>query len=239
MSDPTLTQQQIDDIHANIADAQNRLSRAAESADRDPAKVQLLAITKTWPACYHQAAYNAGLRQLGESRQQEAMEKIDLLPKDLQWHFIGHLQRNKIRKTLPLFPIIHAIDSLKLATAIDRIADELDLRPEVYLQINLAQEASKYGFTTSSIKNEVQALLELPNLRIQGLMCIPPIVANPELSRPDFQKLRQLRNELQETTGTPLPGLSMGMSHDYEIAAQEGSTIVRIGSALFGPRPKK
>ena len=193
-------------------------------------------VSKTWPAETVSEVVAAGQICFGENKVQEAEGKIPALPTHLKWHLIGHLQRNKVRKALPLFGTLHGIDSLKLARYTSGIALELGLKPEVYLQVNLAGEGSKNGYVPEELRRDFDALLSLDGIEIIGLMCIPPAVSIPEEARPWFVKLRQLRDELTALSGHPLPGLSMGMSGDFDVAIEEGSTIVRVGSAIFGSR---
>lgn len=195
-----------------------------------------MAVSKTFPTEVIQEAVDAGHRLFGENRVQEVMAKVPALPESLRWHLIGHLQSNKIRKVLPLVQAIHSVDKLDLARAIQRIAGELDLTMKVYLEVNLGAEAAKHGFTGEDLRSAMPELLSLDHLTIEGLMCIPPFEPDPEKTRPFFAQLRNLRDSLQADTGSSLPGLSMGMSHDFETAIEEGSTMVRVGSAIFGAR---
>ncbi len=223
-------------ICENINRIKDELSAAAIRVSRDPSEVELLAVTKTWPAETIREAIEAPHLLFGENKIQEAAEKIPLLPANLRWHLIGHLQKNKIRKALSLFPVIHSIDSLEVARQADRIAAELGLFPEVYLQVNLAAEASKHGFSPEGLRRELDELLKLKRLHVLGLTIIPPFDPDPEKSRPHFAALRELRDDLEHASGAPLPGLSMGMSHDYIVGVEEGATIVRVGSGIFGRR---
>lgn len=223
-------------IAGNLRHIRERVAGAAGRAGRDPASVQLLAVSKTWPAGRVAEVAEAGQTAFGENKVQEAEGKIPALPQHLDWHLIGHLQRNKARKALGLFGTIHSIDSLKLARHTSNIAAGLGKKPDVYLQANLAGEESKNGYAVPDLEREFQELLELPSLNILGLMCIPPAAGSPEQVRPWFAKLRELRDTLQDRHGHPLPGLSMGMSGDFEVAIEEGATIVRVGSAIFGSR---
>ena len=157
----------------------------------------------------------------------------------MRWHLIGHLQSNKIRKVLPAAELIHGVDSADLAGDIDRIAAELGLFPRVLLEVNVSGEGTKYGFKPETLTAQIDALLALPRVQVEGLMTSEPYVENPEEVRPFFIRLRELRNELAARTGTPLPVLSMGMSGDFEVAIEEGATLVRVGTAIFGTRPKK
>ena len=225
------------DIPANLQDIRRRIASACRVAGSDPDEVTLVAVSKTFPVDAIRAAMAAGQRVFGESRVQEAEAKIDQLPATACWHFIGRVQRNKVRKILPRFDVIHAIDSLRLAQYADTIASELGLFPKVFLQVNIGGEATKGGFDPAVLRAEIEELLQLPRLEILGLMCIPPVGPDAEAARPWFAALRELRDQLQSSSGARLPGLSMGMSGDFEVAIEEGATHVRVGSSIFGLRP--
>lgn len=223
-------QDQLGEIRNAIAGAAERVGRAAES-------VTLLAVSKTFPVSDIMQAYADGQRIFGENRLQEAMEKMPQMPQDCEWHLIGPLQRNKVRKALEQgFALIQAVDSMKLAATISRIAGELGITARILLEVNIDGEASKHGFAPAELEQEWCALTELPGLDIRGLMCIPAPVDNPQDARPAFAALRKLAEHLRERGPLPLPELSMGMSHDFEVAVEEGATIVRVGSAIFGKR---
>jgi len=213
-----------------------RLHAAATRAARDPATIELMAVSKTFPIEAIQEAADAGQTLFGENRVQEILAKAPSLPPHLRWHLIGPLQSNKIRKVLPHVEAIQSLDSLDLARNIQRIATELNLRPKVYLEINIGAEASKHGFSPDALLAQFDDLLSLDRLDIQGLMGIPPFNENPESTRPHFIALRHLRDTLQTRSHLPLPALSMGMSNDYEVAIEEGSTLIRVGTAIFGGR---
>jgi PLP dependent protein len=215
-----------------LAALRGRISAASAEAGRDPGSVELLAVSKTFPAAAVTEAYDAGQRAFGESRQQEAAPKIEALPADICWHFIGGLQRNKVRKVLSGFHCIHSVDSLRLAEYLDRVAGEEGKRPRVYLEVNVAGEASKGGFSPEELLAASESLPALQHVELLGLMAIPP----EEGARGWFARTRELRDLLEVRSGLRLPGLSMGMSGDFEDAVKEGSTIVRVGSALFGNR---
>ena len=223
-------------VAERLVEVCGRIEAACGKAGRDPAGVELLAVSKTFPAEVIREAVEAGHRLFGESRQQEAEVKIPQLPASLRWHFIGHLQSNKVRKVLPLVEALHSIDSVKLARQVDRVAEELGLFPKVFLEVNVGVEGGKHGFREDSLRESMEELLGLKRLELLGLMAIPPFVPEPEQARPWFAGLRELRDRLEAESGVPLPGLSMGMSGDYEIAVEEGSTIVRVGSSIFGSR---
>jgi pyridoxal phosphate enzyme (YggS family) len=224
------------DVAANLSEIRSRITAACMKAGRDPSSVGLIAVSKTFPVEMVREAAEAGQRVFGESRLQEAESKIDVLPSSLQWHFIGRVQRNKVRKILPRFDVIHAIDSTRLALYTDEVARELGLFPKVFLQVNIGGEESKGGFKPDVIRDEIDGLLGLERLEVLGLMCIPPPGPDADASRPWFQALRKLRDELQQHAGVPLPCLSMGMSDDFEVAIEEGATHVRVGSSIFGKR---
>lgn len=222
----------LQEIRTRIAEAAQRSGRAADAVD-------LLAVSKTYPVEVIQQAVDAGQGMFGENRVQEILLKQPQLPSRLQWHLIGPLQSNKVRKVLPLVQMIHAVDSVSIAQDINRIAAELGLHPQVLLEINLAAESSKHGFTPQVIREQLETLYSLDRLYIQGVMCIPPFDPVAEKTRKYFTQLRQIRDELETLGGAPLPVLSMGMSHDFAVAIEEGATIVRVGSAIFGSRNAK
>lgn len=221
--------EKIDAARCAISDAARRSGRGAED-------VELLAVCKTFPAEAVREAVEAGQRLFGENRVQELLSKQPLLPSHLRWHLIGHLQSNKIRKVLPCVEAIQGVDSLALARDIDRVAGELGLFPKVYLEVNVAAEASKFGFAPAMLEAQLEELITLKRLEIQGLMCIPPQGKEAEDSRKHFIFLREFRDKLERQSGASLAKLSMGMSHDYAIAVEEGATLVRVGSAIFGGR---
>lgn len=223
-------------IASNLAEIHASISAACARGQRPVDSVQLLVVSKTFPAADVAEAARHTQPIFGESRVQEALEKIPQLSKDYQWHFIGHLQSNKVRKILPLLTAIHSVDSLDLARQIDRIAQELHLRPTVYLQVNVARDEAKFGFSPEEIREHLPTLLSLTSLEIVGFMTIPFAVETPEDARPHFAALRKLRDELEITAGRKFPGLSMGMSDDFPVAIEEGATIVRVGSRIFGRR---
>jgi pyridoxal phosphate enzyme (YggS family) len=191
------------------------------------------------PAERIREAVEAGHTLFGESRVQEARAKIPELPSSLRWHFVGHLQKNKIRHALPLFELFHGVDSLALAQEMNRIATEQGMHPRVLLEANVAEEGSKFGFKAETLCGEMESLLALSRLSIEGLMCIPPLAEEAESSRKFFVQLRELRDSLEKEFDLKLPHLSMGMTQDFWIAVEEGATLVRVGTAIFGERPKR
>lgn len=224
------------DIAVNIERVRSAIAAAAAKAGRSPDEIELVAVSKKQDAEKVRAAFDAGQVIFGESRVQEARVKIPLLPSAVRWQFIGHLQKNKIRHALPLFEFFHSIDSLDLAQQVERIADEEGLRPRVLLEVNVAGEGSKIGFAPEKLREEMESLLALVRLNIEGLMCIPPFAPEAESSRRYFVMLREFRDALEREFAVKLPQLSMGMSNDYAVAVEEGATFVRVGTAIFGSR---
>jgi PLP dependent protein len=222
----------------NLNSIQQRIRAACERAGREPNSMTLLAVTKTQPPEVVNAAADLGLMIFGENKVQEAKAKIPLCPGKLRWHFIGHLQSNKCRDAVQLFQMIHSVDSLSLAQEINRRAGEAAKMIPVLLEVNLAGEASKFGYKPEQLLAELVKINSLPRIEIHGLMTVPPWSPEPENSRPHFRRLRELKVQCEEILGAPLPHLSMGMSGDFEVAIEEGATMVRIGTALFGPRMK-
>jgi pyridoxal phosphate enzyme (YggS family) len=200
--------------------------------------VTLVAVTKSHPPEIVAEAAKAGLSLFGENKVQEAKAKIPLCPGRLRWHMIGHLQTNKCREAVSLFEMIQSVDSLHLAEEINKRADQAAKTMPVLLEVNVAAEASKFGYQPAQLLVELTRINVLPRLEIQGLMAVPPWTPDPEKVRPSFRKLRELKSECEQILGAPLPHLSMGMTGDFEVAIEEGATIVRIGTALFGERKK-
>jgi PLP dependent protein len=226
-------------IEANLNRVKNEIAQAAQVSGRKVTDIELIAVTKTHPTEIVREAVDVGQLVFGESKVQEARAKIPLLPSNIRWHLIGHLQKNKIRHALPLFETIHSVDSLGLAQAIDRIAHEDGLHPRILLEVNVAGEGSKFGFKATTLRAELESLLLLPRLSIEGLMCIPPLAEEAETSRNYFVELRELRDALEQEFQVKLPHLSMGMTNDYSVAVEEGATLVRVGTAIFGERKRR
>jgi len=223
-------------IAENLERVRNEIAEAAKKSSRSLDDIELVAISKTHEAEKVRAAFDAGQQLFGESRVQEARAKIPLLPAAARWHFVGRLQRNKVRHALPLFELFHSVDSLELARDMNRIADEAGLRPRILLEVNVAGEGSKIGFEQEKLREQMETLLELPRLTIEGLMTIPPLAPEAEASREYFAKLRQLRDKFAAQFQISLPHLSMGMTGDFTVAIEEGATLVRVGTAIFGKR---
>ena len=228
-----------DSIAANIAAIRERISAAATAAGRDPAGVTLLAVSKTFSADHVRAAYAAGQRDFGENKVQEGLQKIaETAELEIRWHLIGHLQSNKAKKAAPAFAAIHAIDSVDLVRRVDLSAADAGVAPDLFIQVDLAGEATKFGAPEADVPAIAQAAAECRAARLRGLMLLPPWSDDPEHARPYFRRLRELRDRLV-TNGidrSALRDLSMGMSHDFEVAIQEGATLVRVGTAIFGKR---
>ena len=223
-------------IDENLERVREQIASAAAKLGRSADDVELVAITKTHPAEKVREAIEAGQTLFGESRVQEARAKIPELPSNIRWHFVGHLQKNKVRQALPLFEVIHSVDSLALAQDVNRIAEEEGLYPRVLLEVNLAGEGTKFGFAPDHLREQMEILLALPRLSIEGLMCIPPLAVESEDSRKFFVQVRKLRDSLEKEFSIKLPQLSMGMTQDFPIGIEEGATLVRVGTAIFGER---
>jgi pyridoxal phosphate enzyme (YggS family) len=228
------------DISTNLRRVQERIAGAVERVGRDPTEVTLVAVTKTHPPEIIRAAYELGLRHFGENRVEEAQGKVSELPEDITWHMVGHLQSRKAALAMNLFDIVHSVDSVKLARRLDRFCVERGRTMSVLLEVNVSGEASKYGFPIAdqeALEAAIAEMLPLSHVRIEGLMTMAPIVADPEDARPVFRDLRGLRDALAiRFSEVEWRHLSMGMTDDFEVAIEEGATLVRIGRAIFGPR---
>lgn len=218
----------------------DRVAAACERSRRDPSQVTLVGASKSQSLDRMRAAWEAGLRVFGENRVQEALVKMEQLPPEIEWHFIGPLQSNKARKVVPRFAAVHSIDRTKIATVLDAEARKQGARLEGFLEVNVGSEPTKHGFAPDDLVAQVEPIADLEGLEIVGLMAIPPFEPEIERMRGWFRRLRQLRDELcSRAEWSRCPGyLSMGMSYDFEVAVEEGVTHIRIGTALFGPRPQ-
>lgn len=227
-------------ITHNIHRIQDTIQRAAQQSGRDPAEICLVAATKTVTCEQLEEAYAAQIRNFGENRLQEAQEKMAQFgPREgLTWHFIGRIQRRKLKAIVGRFCLVHSVESLEQAHELNRLAEQSSIHQDVLLQVNVGEEAQKGGFSVAGLQQALGELDQLDHLRIRGLMALPPWAEDPEASRPYFARLRALRDECarRPMQRIVLKDLSMGMSHDYHIAIQEGATLVRIGSAMFGAR---
>ncbi len=222
-------------IRENYLNVMERIEKAAQRAGRDPKEVKLVAVSKTVEVERIREAIDAGVSILGENYVQEARKKIEEIGRQVEWHFIGHLQTNKAKYAVRLFDMIHSVDSLPLAEELNRRAQKENQIIKVMIEVNLSGEASKFGTEEEKAFELAKEICRLKNLSLVGLMTMPPYFDSPELSRPYFIKLRQLKERL-EKEGILLEELSMGMSNDFEIAIEEGATYVRVGTAIFGPR---
>jgi PLP dependent protein len=226
-------------ISTNLATVRERIGAAAAACGRRAGDIRLVAVSKTFPVERVRAAYEAGQRDFGENKVQEALEKIDATPGlEIRWHLIGHLQSNKARRSAGAFAAIHSIDSVDLLQRVDAAAAQSHAAPEVFIQVDLAGEATKFGAPERDVPAIARAAIECRAARLVGLMLLPPWSDDPEQARPYFRRLRELRDRLVADGIGPefLRELSMGMSHDFEVAIAEGSTLVRVGTAIFGKR---
>ena len=226
-------------VSDNLLAVRQRIGAACQRAGRDPASVTLLAVSKGQPPEAVEEAARLGLDLFGENKVQEAKGKIPLCLDRLRWHMIGHLQTNKCRDAVELFEMIQSVDSLHLAAEISKWADRAARTVPVLLEANVAGESSKSGYPPQRLLAELAPVSALPRIEIHGLMTMAPWTPEPEKVRPIFRQLGELRRRCQDLLGAPLPCLSMGMTGDFEVAVEEGATLVRIGTALFGERPRK
>lgn len=227
-------------ILKNLEEVNKRILCACEKAGRDPKEVTLIAVSKTKPASMIEEAYGAGVRDFGENKVQELCEKYKELPQDIKWHMIGHLQRNKVKQIIGKTVLIHSVDSLRLAEQIEEEAGKQDLIIDILLEINVAEEDSKFGFKLEEAESAILKIATFPHVRIKGLMTIAPFVEKSEENRSVFKKLRQFYVDMQSKNidNVNMSLLSMGMTGDYEVAIEEGATLVRVGTGIFGTRYK-
>ena len=225
----------VDGIRERLAVVSRRIEAAAGRSGRAASSVTLVAVSKTMPVEAIREAVTAGATILGENRVQEARDKIAALAGAAQWHLIGHLQTNKAKLAVGLFDRIHSLDSIRLAHELDRHAGEAGRLVRCLVQVNVGGEAQKNGAPEEEVRPLLETASRLPHIAVEGLMAIPPFLSDPEAVRPFFRRLRALRDELARD-GFSLPDLSMGMTHDFEVAIEEGATLVRVGTAIFGPR---
>jgi pyridoxal phosphate enzyme (YggS family) len=222
-------------IKENLLKVIERIEKAARRAGRDPREIKLVAVSKTVEPARIREAIEAGVSILGENYVQEAQKKIEEIGQPVAWHFIGHLQSNKTKYAVRLFDMIHSLDSPSLAQELNRRAEQTDRIMKVLIEVNLSREVSKFGTDEDRVMNLAKAILSLRRLSLEGLMTMPPYFDNPEMSRPYYVALRELKEKLVRN-GISIKELSMGMSNDFEIAVEEGATYVRVGTAIFGPR---
>ena len=225
-----------DPLEENYSRLCREIRQAAERAGREPAAVRLLAVSKKMPAERLRILWGLGHRLFGENRVQEARAKIPEMPAGGEWHFIGGLQTNKAKEAVEWFDVIESVDRMDLGEELQKRAEAAGKNLRVMIEVNVGGEAAKHGAKAEEAGALLQALNGMSRLEVRGLMAIPPFREDPEEARPFFRKLREIRDQLEQSSGAGLPELSMGMSHDFAVAIAEGSTLVRIGTALFGPR---
>lgn len=225
-------------IKENLEEVEARITRACERSGRERSEVTLISVSKTKPAEMLQEAYDAGSRDFGENKPQEIREKYPQLPTDIRWHMIGHLQRNKIKYIIDKVCMIHSVDSIRLAEAIDEEAKKHGIVMPVLIEVNVAEEESKFGVHLDEAESLIRQISELSNIQVQGLMTIAPFTENAEDNRIYFRKLRNLYVDIKDKNidNVNMCNLSMGMTGDYEVAVEEGATMVRVGTGIFGAR---
>lgn len=225
-------------IKENLEEVEARITRACERSGRERSEVTLISVSKTKPAEMLQEAYDAGSRDFGENKPQEIREKYPQLPADIRWHMIGHLQRNKIKYIIDKVCMIHSVDSIRLAEAIDEEAKKHGIVMPVLIEVNVAEEESKFGVHLDEVESLIRQISELSNIQVQGLMTIAPFTENAEDNRIYFRKLRNLYVDIKDKNidNVNMCNLSMGMTGDYEVAVEEGATMVRVGTGIFGAR---
>jgi pyridoxal phosphate enzyme (YggS family) len=222
-------------VKENFLRVRERIERAAQKAGRDPKEINLVAVSKTVEIARIKEAIEAGVSILGENYVQEAQKKIEAIGRPVSWHFIGHLQSNKARHAVRLFDVVHSTDSIPLAEELNRRAEQENRVINVMIEVNLSKEATKFGTDEEKVSNLAKRIQALKHLSLEGLMTMPPYFDSPEMSRPYYTALREVKEGMTKE-GIPMKELSMGMSNDFEIAIEEGATYVRIGTAIFGPR---
>ena len=225
-------------ITQNLKQTQNNIAEAAKKSGRTSDDILLVAVSKTKPLSALQEAYNVGIRDFGENKVQELCDKYDQLPKDIRWHMIGHLQRNKVKYIVDKVALIHSVDSLRLAETIENEAAKHNVTVPILIEVNVAQEESKFGLKTEEVLSLVESVAALPHINIKGLMTIAPYVEDPEENRGIFRQLKKLSVDIaaKNINNVNMSVLSMGMTGDYQVAVQEGATMVRVGTGIFGER---
>lgn len=225
-------------LRENFRQVEENIRRACGRAGRDPGDVTLIAVSKTKPVELLREAYDLGTRVFGENKVQEIVEKYEALPKDIHWHMIGHLQRNKVKYIIDKVDLIHSVDSVRLAETIEKEAAKHDLTANILLEVNVAEEESKFGLKVDEVEQVVDEIAKFSHIKVCGLMTIAPFVENSEENRPYFRRLRNLSVDIggKNVDNVTMSILSMGMTNDYEVAVEEGATMVRVGTGLFGAR---
>lgn len=228
-------------ISENIADVEKEIDKVCKENGRDRSEVTLIAVSKTKPVEMIEEAYNTGCRDFGENKVQELVDKYEQLPKDIRWHMIGHLQRNKVKYIVDKVFLIHSVDSVRLAEEISKEAVKKNVSVNILIEVNVAQETTKFGLTCEELEQMVREIAKLPNVNIKGLMTIAPIVDNPEENKQYFQKLKKIAVDIsaKNIDNVSMDILSMGMTGDYQAAVAEGATYVRVGTGIFGIRERK
>jgi len=227
------------EVQSRLDEVQGRIEAACKRSGRNVDGVKIVAVTKTFGPDAVAEAAECGMKIIGESRIQEAKQKIQFCPGNLEWHMIGHLQRNKVKDAVSLFRMIHSVDSLRLLETVNSVSAAAGVSMPVCLEVNVSGEGSKFGMKPDEVFTVLENSTSLMNVDVVGLMTVPPFTPDPQGARPFFAALRELRDKCREKTGVPLDELSIGMSNDFEIALEEGATLVRLGSVLFGDRKKK
>ena len=227
-------------IKENLEEVREKIRQACQRSGRREEDVTLISVSKTKPVEMLKEAYEAGSRDFGENRVQEIMEKYGQMPEDVRWHMIGHLQKNKVRQVIDKAVLIHSVDTVELAEQIEKDAAKRDLTVDILLEVNVAEEESKFGFRTEEVEAAVMKIKEFPHVHIKGLMTIAPFVSNSEDNREDFKKLYQLYVDIRSKNidNVNMSVLSMGMTGDYEVAVEEGATMIRVGTGIFGARTR-
>lgn len=225
-------------VTENLKEVEERICTACEKSGRDRSEVTLIAVSKTKPVSMIEEAYSSGIRQFGENKPQELRDKYEELPKDIHWHMIGHLQRNKVKYVVGHAALIHSVDSIRLAQAIDQEAEKKGIIMPVLVEVNVAEEESKFGVTVADCEEFICSIAKLEHISVQGLMTIAPFVENAEDNRKYFAKLRELSVDIEAKNidNVSMCNLSMGMTGDYQVAIEEGATMVRVGTGIFGHR---
>ena len=227
-------------IKENLEEVREKIRQACQRSGRREEDVTLISVSKTKPVDMLREAYEAGSRDFGENRVQEIMEKYGQMPEDVRWHMIGHLQKNKVRQVIDKAVLIHSVDTVELAEQIEKDAAKRDLTVDILLEVNVAEEESKFGFRTEEVEAAVMKIKEFPHVHIKGLMTIAPFVSNSEDNREVFKKLYQLYVDIRSKNidNVNMSVLSMGMTGDYEVAVEEGATMIRVGTGIFGARTR-
>lgn len=225
-------------LQDNLIQVEQNIEEACRRAGRDRSEVTLIAVSKTKPAETLQEAYDLGVRVFGENKVQEMADKYEVLPKDIRWHLIGHLQRNKVKYIIDKAALIHSVDSLRLAQTIEKEAKKHNLTAHILIEVNVAREESKFGIFPEDLEALVDEIAKLPHIQVDGLMTIAPFVPDPEENRPVFRELRKLSVDIsaKKVDNVNMSVLSMGMTNDYQVAIEEGATMVRVGTGIFGAR---